>query len=98
MEFEVSPQGIMTALIVVAVAVLAYVNRSTLSDFLPKRSPEKPPADHGEGHVTLLEEIHVLDVMKTLTEINEREQLGCEDELKAIYAKIVTHRPSEEGK
>ena len=54
--------------------------------------------DQGEGPVTFLEDIHVLDVMKTLTEINEREQLGCEDELKAIYAKIVTHRPSEESK
>lgn len=105
MGIEVSPQGIVTALIVFAVAALAFVNRKSLAGLLPKADPEKHaggvtgfnvprgmPINLGPDESFEVIPIHVLDVMKVLTSINERDQLGCEEELTAMYAKIVTHK------
>lgn len=97
MGLEVSPQGIMTTLILAALAMMAYVNRDSFKGLFPaKKVEEKRPwvIDLGPDEKVEFIPMHVLDVMKTLTAINERDQLGCEDELKAIYAKIVSHKPS----
>ncbi len=103
MGIEVSPQGIMTALIVAAFAIMAYVNRDKLNGLFPPNKGEEKPnkgeekrpwvIDLGPDEAVEMIPMHVLDVMKTLTAINERDQLGCEDELKAIYAKIVSRKP-----
>lgn len=90
MGFSITPTGILTALAVVAVPLMGVANWKTLVGLfrrlpLPESSdselPSGPPSDSSGPHV--------LDVMKTLTEVNQRLQLGCEDELCAIYAKIV---------
>lgn len=92
MGFEITGQGVAIALAAVAVPLLLISNWSTLRGVFARRAAQVQDIivdlrDDAAFHEAV--EPHVLDVMKTLTAVNEREQLGCEPELCAMYAKIV---------
>jgi len=94
MGLEVSPQGIMFALIVAAVAMMAYVNRDSLKGLFP---PNKGETKSSRETITLeplaktvgetvAEKANVLDVMKLLSALNVSDDLKIGRQISEIYA------------
>lgn len=90
MGLEVSPQGIMFALIVAAFAMMAYVNRDSLKGWLPKSAKKPKVIDYGAGPIELDQAeyapMDVLDVMKMLSALNVSNDLKIGRQISEIYA------------
>lgn len=95
MGFEVSPQGIMTALIVAAFGMMGYVNRDWFKGLIPKPAEKPKVIDYGSGPIELenidYSPMHVLDVMKILSTLNDENDLKLGHQISEIYA-ILTQK------